>query len=91
MGIIMWLLVGLAAGLIARALLPGRDAMGLGATLVLGLIGSLVGGFLASMIQGDLDIGPAGLIGSILGALIALMAWRAMGRRHQTTGRHTTI
>ena len=52
MGILIWLIVGLIAGLIARAVVPGSDSMGLLGTLVLGLIGSLVGGFL-----GDLELG----------------------------------
>lgn len=78
MGLIAWLLVGLIAGLLARALVPGRDAMGLGATLLLGLVGSLVGGLLFNFLAGrGLEIGPAGLIGSVIGAMIALIILRA--------------
>jgi uncharacterized membrane protein YeaQ/YmgE (transglycosylase-associated protein family) len=84
MGIIIWLIVGLLAGLIARALVPGKDSMGIGATLVLGLIGSLVGGFLGNLLfQGDLNIEPAGIIGSIVGAIIALLVYRNMGARRR--------
>ncbi len=50
MGIIIWLIVGLLAGLIARALLPGDDSMGFWGTLLLGLGGSLVGGFLGNLL-----------------------------------------
>lgn len=82
MGIIIWLIVGLLAGVIARALVPGEDNMGMGATLVLGLIGSLVGGFLGNLLfDGNLDIEAAGIIGSIIGAVIALLVYRSMGSR----------
>jgi uncharacterized membrane protein YeaQ/YmgE (transglycosylase-associated protein family) len=83
MSIVVWLLIGLVAGLIARVLVPGKDRLGIGGTLVLGLVGSLVGGFLGDLIQpGDQDFSPAGIIGSIVGAIIALLAYRAMsGRR----------
>ena len=50
MGIIIWLIVGLLAGFIARALLPGDDSMGILGTLLLGLGGSLVGGFLGNLL-----------------------------------------
>ena len=50
--------------------------------MVLGLIGSLVGGFLGNLIfGGDLDISAAGIVGSIIGAVIALVAYRAMNTR----------
>jgi uncharacterized membrane protein YeaQ/YmgE (transglycosylase-associated protein family) len=79
MYIVWWLLLGLIAGLIARALVPGRDSMSLLGTMVLGLIGSLVGGFLGNLFyDGDADVSAAGLIGSVVGAIIALLVWRAM-------------
>ncbi len=82
MGIIVWLIIGLLAGLIARALVPGNDAMGIGGTLVLGLIGSLVGGFLGNLfVEGQLKVEAAGIIGSIIGAIVALLIYRSMGAR----------
>lgn len=82
MGIIVWLIIGLLAGFIARALVPGRDSMGVGGTLLLGLVGSLIGGFLGNLLfQGDLDIEAAGIVGSIIGAVIALLAYRFVGTR----------
>jgi uncharacterized membrane protein YeaQ/YmgE (transglycosylase-associated protein family) len=85
-------IVGLIAGFIARALVPGPDPMGIGATMVLGIIGSFVGGFLGWLLFGkDFDEGalqPSGIIGSIVGAVIALLVYRAVERpRH----RHTAI
>jgi uncharacterized membrane protein YeaQ/YmgE (transglycosylase-associated protein family) len=82
MGIIVFLLIGLVAGFIARALVPGPDPMGWLGTLVLGLVGSFVGGTLAALVfGGTLDISASGLIGSIIGAIVVLLIWRAMGGR----------
>jgi uncharacterized membrane protein YeaQ/YmgE (transglycosylase-associated protein family) len=64
---LLWLLViGLLAGLLARAIVPGRDSTGWLATIVLGVVGSLVGGLLLGLLTGglrDRGFGPAGLIG----------------------------
>ena len=80
MGLIVFLIVGLIAGFIARALVPGPDPMGWLGTMVLGVIGSFVGGTLAVLLfGGTLDISPSGLIGSIVGSIIVLLIWRAMG------------
>ncbi|TMK67762.1 MAG: GlsB/YeaQ/YmgE family stress response membrane protein [Actinobacteria bacterium] len=82
MGIIAWLIVGLLAGAIARALVPGPDPMGLLGTMLLGLVGSVIGGLIGNLfVSGDQDLTPAGLIGSILGAVIALLVYRAATRR----------
>ena len=82
MGIIAWLIVGLLAGAIARALVPGPDPMGLLGTMLLGLVGSVIGGLIGNLfVSGDQDLTPAGLIGSILGAVIALLVYRAAIRR----------
>ena len=86
MGIIVWIVLGLVAGLVARALVPGNDSMGLVGTIVLGIVGSLIGGFLLTLFtSGDADITPAGLIGSILGAIVALMLYRTVGSRNART------
>jgi uncharacterized membrane protein YeaQ/YmgE (transglycosylase-associated protein family) len=85
-GIIAFLLVGLVAGFIARALVPGPDPMGWLGTMVLGIVGSLVGGTLAALLfGGTLEISAAGLIGSIIGSIIVLLIWRAVGSRATTT------
>lgn len=80
MGLIVFLLIGLLAGFIARALVPGPDPMGWLGTMILGIIGSFVGGTLAALLfGGTLDVSAAGLVGSIIGAIIVLLIWRAMG------------
>ena len=79
MGIVVWLLVGLIAGALARLLVPGKDPMGWLGTLVLGLVGSLIGGFLGNLIfGGEVDVSAAGIFGSVIGAIIALLAYRAI-------------
>ena len=80
------IIVGLIAGLIARAVVPGRQSMGIGATIVLGIIGSFIGGFLAYVIfrtdANDGFLQPSGIIGAIIGSIIALLVYGAVtGRR----------
>lgn len=81
---------GLIAGAIARLVVPGRDPMGIVGTAVLGIVGSFVGGFLGYVLfhkdvnQGALQ--PASLLGSIIGAVIALLVWRAISRRGGSRG-----
>ena len=84
MDIIVWLLVGLVAGALARLLVPGRDPIGIWGTILLGLVGSVIGGLIGNaLVGGDQDFSPAGLLGSILGAVIALLVWRAVAGRRQ--------
>jgi uncharacterized membrane protein YeaQ/YmgE (transglycosylase-associated protein family) len=78
--IIGLLLIGLIAGALARLLVPGRDPMGIGATILLGVAGSFVGGFLARVLFSSQET-TAGLIGSVIGAVILLLIYRAAVRR----------
>jgi len=80
--IIGLIIIGAVAGFLARALVPGPDPMGVVMTIVLGIVGSFVGGFLINLVfKGDADISPAGWIGSIVGAVIVLLIYRATLRR----------
>lgn len=86
MSIIWFIVVGLVAGLIARALLPGRQSMGLVATMLLGIVGSFVGGFIGALFSPSrriLDLQPSGLIMSVVGAIVVLflVGWAGRGRR----------
>ena len=83
MALLLFVIFGLVVGFLARALLPGRQGMGLIMTSVLGMVGSLLGGFLGSMISHDdvTRVHSAGLIGSILGALVVLALVSMAGRR----------
>jgi uncharacterized membrane protein YeaQ/YmgE (transglycosylase-associated protein family) len=85
-GFILGLIViGLIAGALARFLVPGRDPMGIGATIVLGIVGSFVGGFLADVLfrsdTADRGLSPAGIIGSVIGAIIVLLIYNAVTSR----------
>ena len=82
LGIILFIVIGLVAGLIARAIVPGRQKMGFGMTAVLGMAGSLIGGLFVSLIDRGDGFGPVGIIGSIVGAVVLLGAYLAVtGRR----------
>lgn len=76
MNIIAFLVVGLVAGLIARAVVPGNQSMGLPRTIALGVGGSFIGGFIHSLIysRGNwMDFHPTGLIFSIIGSISLLL------------------
>lgn len=86
MGIFSMIVVGLIAGLIARAIMPGKDSMGWILTIGLGVVGSFVGGFLINVIFHDnsantSDLQPTGIIGSVAGALIVLGVYHLVDRR----------
>lgn len=85
-------IIGIIAGYLARLLVPGPDPMGFLQTVLLGVVGSFVGGFLAGLIfGGELTLSAAGIIGSIIGAIIVLLIYRATasrGRRGRDTGAH---
>ena len=83
---IWWLIIGLIAGALARLIMPGRDAMSWIATILLGIVGSIIGGLISWAIWGaDTANGrgfqPAGLILSVIGAIVVLWIWRMMSRR----------
>jgi len=82
---LLWIVFGAIVGIIARFLVPGADPMGWIGTILLGIIGSFVGGFLGQLLfTGNATIPPptAGWIGSIVGAVIVLLLWRySQGRR----------
>jgi uncharacterized membrane protein YeaQ/YmgE (transglycosylase-associated protein family) len=83
--IISIIIVGLIAGFVARAVIPGKQDMGILMTIVLGIVGSFVGGFLGFLLFGaDPNSGflqPAGIIGSIIGAIIVLGLYVLFTRR----------
>ncbi len=82
MSILLFIVFGVAAGLIARAIMPGKQGMGMVMTGLLGIAGSFVGGFVGSMLTGSsvLDFNTSGLIGSVLGALAVLAIMGFAGR-----------
>jgi uncharacterized membrane protein YeaQ/YmgE (transglycosylase-associated protein family) len=86
--IITIVIVGAIAGFVARLLVPGKQDLSVMATIVLGIVGSLIGGLLGYVLfHKDSDDGlfqPSGLIGSIIGAVIALLIWQMTQNRNRT-------
>lgn len=77
-----WLIIGLIAGALARLIMPGRDPMGLLATILLGIVGSIVGGLVSSFIwRSETGFHPGGLLLSLIGAILALWIWRMIRSR----------
>lgn len=83
MGFIWMIIVGLVAGLLARAIKPGNDAMGWIMTIVLGIVGAILGGFVAGLIGIDADGGFTGLIFSVIGAIILLFLYEMIMNRRR--------
>lgn len=75
MSFIWMIIVGLVAGLLARAIKPGNDPMGWIMTIVLGIVGAMLGGFVAGLIGINADGGFTGLIFSVIGAIILLFIY----------------
>ena len=92
MGIIAFIILGLLAGIIAKALLPGSDPGGLIITAIIGVVGALLGGFLAAALFGahplDEFFDISTWITAIVGAILLLAIYRAVvnrGGQHRLT------
>jgi uncharacterized membrane protein YeaQ/YmgE (transglycosylase-associated protein family) len=83
--LISLIVVGLIAGALARLLVPGKQDLSIPMTILLGIIGSFVGGFLGYLIfHKDSQNGffqPSGIIGSVIGSVIVLLIWLRIGGR----------
>ena len=92
MWIIGMIIIGLIAGALARLVVPGPDSIGLVGTLLLGLVGSAIGGFLGWLLFGrdatDGALQTSGLVGSFIGAVLALVAYRAMNGHGRGSSMH---
>ena len=77
-GIIGWIVFGLIVGVLAKFLMPGRDPGGIIVTALIGIVGAMIGGFLgrALGLYGPED--PAGLIMSVIGAVVLLFGYRKL-------------
>ena len=87
MGILAWIILGLIAGAIAKAIMPGKDPGGFIVTALIGIVGAVIGGFLGNMIFGiggvsGVDI--RSILISVVGALVLLWIYRMATRRSHT-------
>jgi uncharacterized membrane protein YeaQ/YmgE (transglycosylase-associated protein family) len=81
-GWIAWIIIGAIAGAIAKAIMPGRDPGGCIVTILLGIGGAVLAGWLGNMLGWYRQGQGAGFIAAILGAIIILFIWRLIaGRR----------
>ncbi|MGE0228893.1 MAG: GlsB/YeaQ/YmgE family stress response membrane protein [Dehalococcoidia bacterium] len=86
MSVIAWVLLGLVAGALAKLLMPGRDPGGVLATILIGIAGAIVGGFIWNAFTGndsygDFDVG--GILIAVLGSIILLWAYRQLVARRE--------
>jgi uncharacterized membrane protein YeaQ/YmgE (transglycosylase-associated protein family) len=82
MHIIGWIVFGLIVGIVAKFVMPGRDPGGVFVTILIGIVGALIGGFLGRAIGLYRTGEPAGFIMAVVGAVILLAVYRAVaGRR----------
>jgi len=82
-GVLGWILFGLVVGIIAKFLMPGRDPGGFIVTILIGIVGAVLAGWLGRAVGWYGPNDGAGIIASILGAIILLALYRMMvGRRH---------
>jgi uncharacterized membrane protein YeaQ/YmgE (transglycosylase-associated protein family) len=86
LGVLGWVFFGLIIGLMARALLPGRDPMGFVATAVLGVLGALFGGWVGQALGFYGPGSRAGFIGAVVGAMVLLYGYRWFALRQARAG-----
>ncbi len=87
MNILAWVVLGLVAGAIAKALYPGRQGGGILSTILLGIAGAFIGGTLATILTtgtfslATTTLSVPGVILAVLGALLAVFIWNMFNRR----------
>jgi uncharacterized membrane protein YeaQ/YmgE (transglycosylase-associated protein family) len=88
--IISLIIIGLIAGAVARLIVPGKQNLSVPMTMLIGIVGSFVGGFLGYLIfhkdGQDGLLQPSGIIGSIIGSIIVLLTWLRVGGRSSIRG-----
>ncbi len=83
-GIVGWILFGLIVGVIAKLIMPGRDPGGIIVTMLLGIVGAVVGGFIGRSLGFYGPQQTAGWLMSIAGAIVLLMIYRLLFRSRAT-------
>jgi uncharacterized membrane protein YeaQ/YmgE (transglycosylase-associated protein family) len=78
MSIIGWIVFGLIVGIVAKFVMPGRDPGGLIVTMILGIVGALLGGFVGRMLGWYREGDPVGFIMAVVGSIVLLIAYRML-------------
>ena len=81
MGVLGWIVFGLAVGVVATFLMPGRDPGGVVVTAIIGMVGALVGGYIGRAIGWYREGDPVGFLMAVVGAIVLLVICRAIARR----------
>ena len=81
MGILGWILFGLVVGVVAKLVMPGRDPVGFMVTILLGIVGALLGGFIGRAIGWYGPNDASGFLMSLFGAILVVFIYRRMGHR----------
>ncbi|MFN2446526.1 MAG: GlsB/YeaQ/YmgE family stress response membrane protein [Vicinamibacterales bacterium] len=84
-GIIGWVLFGLVAGIVAKLIMPGRDPGGFIVTILLGIVGAVIAGFIGQALGLYGEGEPAGFIMSVIGAVLLLVIYRMFMRPRSQT------
>jgi uncharacterized membrane protein YeaQ/YmgE (transglycosylase-associated protein family) len=85
MSILLWIVFGLIVGAVAKLIMPGRDPGGIIITILLGIVGALVGGWLGQALGLYRPGEPAGFIMAVVGAIILLALYRFLRGRQTST------
>jgi uncharacterized membrane protein YeaQ/YmgE (transglycosylase-associated protein family) len=81
MSFIVWIIFGAIVGVVAKFLMPGRDPGGFVITILLGIAGALLGGFIGRALGLYQEGDPVGFIMAVIGAIVLLVLYRALGGR----------
>jgi uncharacterized membrane protein YeaQ/YmgE (transglycosylase-associated protein family) len=81
MSVLIWIIFGAVVGIVAKLLMPGRDPGGFFMTIILGIAGALLGGFLGRALGLYREGDPVGFVMALVGAMILLVAYRMIARR----------
>jgi uncharacterized membrane protein YeaQ/YmgE (transglycosylase-associated protein family) len=81
MNILLWIVFGLIVGAVAKLIMPGRDSGGIIVTILLGIVGSLLGGWLGQALGMYGPGEPTGFVMAVIGAIVVLLLYRLLTRR----------
>jgi uncharacterized membrane protein YeaQ/YmgE (transglycosylase-associated protein family) len=85
MSIIGWILFGLVVGIVAKLIMPGPDPGGMIVTILLGIVGALIGGFIGRMLGWYGEGDPVGFIMAVIGAIVVLFGYRKLSSTSRGT------